>query len=75
MQTLDRYLVRQFLVNFVILLFVLTSLFVLIDVVVNLDEYLDAGWRVALREAGVVQGDTVFVGETELEWGWEPSGL
>lgn len=53
MQTLDRYLVRQFLVNFVILLFVLTSLFVLIDVVVNLDEYLDAGWRVALREAGV----------------------
>jgi len=33
------------------------------------------GITMALREAGVVQGDTVFVGETELEWGWEPSNL
>ena len=31
------------------------------------------GITIALREAGVVQGDTVFIGETELEWGWEPS--
>jgi GTP-binding protein len=29
------------------------------------------GITMALREAGVVAGDTVFVGDTELEWGWE----
>ena len=33
------------------------------------------GITMALREAGVVEGDTVFIGETELEWGWEPSNL
>jgi GTP-binding protein len=31
------------------------------------------GITIALREAGVSPGDTVFVGETELQWGWEPS--
>jgi GTP-binding protein len=29
------------------------------------------GITMALREAGVVEGDTVFVGEVELQWGWE----
>jgi GTP-binding protein len=28
------------------------------------------GIKMALREAGVQAGDTVFVGKTELEWGW-----
>jgi GTP-binding protein len=31
------------------------------------------GITIALREAGVVQGDTVFIGKTELQWGWEPT--
>jgi GTP-binding protein len=31
------------------------------------------GITMALREAGVVEGDTVFVGEVELQWGWEQS--
>ncbi|MBN1642470.1 MAG: GTPase ObgE [Anaerolineae bacterium] len=30
------------------------------------------GITMALREAGVAMGDTVYVGETELQWGWEP---
>jgi GTP-binding protein len=29
------------------------------------------GITMALREAGVAEGDTVFVGQTELQWGWE----
>jgi len=29
------------------------------------------GITIALREAGVGEGDTVFIGETELQWGWE----
>jgi GTP-binding protein len=28
------------------------------------------GITMALREAGVQEGDTVFVGDTELQWGW-----
>ena len=46
--TLDRYIIRQFLINFAILLFVLTALFVLIDLVTNLDEYLKAAQHMAL---------------------------
>jgi hypothetical protein len=29
------------------------------------------GITMALREAGVAMGDTVFIGDTELQWGWE----
>ena len=29
------------------------------------------GITMALREAGVEEGDTVYIGETELEWGWQ----
>ena len=29
------------------------------------------GITMALREAGVAEGDTVFVGKVELQWGWE----
>ena len=39
---LDRYIIRQFLINFAILLFVLTALVALIDLVINLDEFLEA---------------------------------
>jgi GTP-binding protein len=30
------------------------------------------GITMALREAGVAMGDTVYIGDTELQWGWEP---
>jgi len=29
------------------------------------------GITMALREAGVEEGDTVYIGDTELEWGWQ----
>jgi len=31
------------------------------------------GITMALREAGVEEGDTVYIGDTELEWGWQDS--
>ncbi len=43
MKTLDRYIIRQFLINFTILLFVLMSLYVLVDMIVDLDEFVEAG--------------------------------
>lgn len=43
MKTIDRYILRQFVLNFVILLIVLSGLFVIVNVVVDLDEFLSAG--------------------------------
>lgn len=43
MGTLDRYIIRQFLINFVILLLVFTMLFVLVDLIVDMDEFVKAG--------------------------------
>ncbi len=45
MKTLDRYIIRQFLINFVILLVVFTMLFVLVDLIVDMDEFVKAGRR------------------------------
>ena len=28
------------------------------------------GITLALREAGIEDGDTVYIGDTELQWGW-----
>jgi len=39
MKTLDRYIIRQFLINFVILLVVFTLLFVMVDLIVDMDEF------------------------------------
>ncbi len=43
MKTLDRYIVRQFLTNFAILFVVLMSLFIVVDLIVDLDEFIQAG--------------------------------
>lgn len=45
MRTLDRYITRQFLVNYLILLAVFMMLFMLIDLIVDLDEFVEAGKR------------------------------
>ncbi len=41
--TLDRYIIRQFLVNFGILLLVLMALFIVVDFIVDVDEFMQAG--------------------------------
>lgn len=43
MKILDRYIIRYFLINFAILLVVLSVLFTIVNVIVDLDEFLEAG--------------------------------
>ena len=56
MLLIDRYITRQFLINFVILLFVLIALFVLIDMVINLDEFIDAARHTVQKRQAIAQG-------------------
>ena len=42
-RTLDRYLLRTFIVNYVLSLFVLISLYVVLDLFVNFDEFTEGG--------------------------------
>ncbi|MEM1097842.1 MAG: LptF/LptG family permease [Planctomycetota bacterium] len=52
MRTLDRYIIRQFLTNFVILLVVLMGLFLVVDLIVDLDEFLQAGQSKSEQNGG-----------------------
>lgn len=54
MKTLDRYIIKQFLQNYVILCVVLSGLYVLVDLIVDLDEFLKAGREHADRLGGVI---------------------
>ncbi|MEM6391813.1 MAG: LptF/LptG family permease [Planctomycetota bacterium] len=45
MSILDRYIIKTFLINFAVLLTVIMSLFVLVDVITDIDEFLKAGPR------------------------------
>lgn len=56
MKTLDRYIIKQFLQNYVILCVVLAGLYVLVDLIVDLDEFLKAGREHADRMGGVLGG-------------------
>jgi lipopolysaccharide export LptBFGC system permease protein LptF len=56
MKTLDRYIIRMFLQNYVILGVVLAGLYVLVDLIVDLDEFLKAGRLHADRMGGVLGG-------------------
>lgn len=59
MKTIDRYIVRQFLINFAILLAVVMTLFVVMDFILNQDEFLEAG-RLRAEEHGGVLLATLF---------------
>ncbi|MEM1355767.1 MAG: LptF/LptG family permease [Planctomycetota bacterium] len=52
MTTLDRYIIKQFVVNFVILAVVLMGLYILIDLIVDLDEFLEAARKQADNRGG-----------------------
>lgn len=54
MSIINRYILRQLLVNFAILMVVAQALFVSIDLIVNLDYYMDAAKAIAARENAVV---------------------
>ena len=46
MKTLDRYIIRQFLLNYVILFIAMVTLILLLELIVNLDEFGQAAQRV-----------------------------
>ena len=63
MRTLDRYILKQYALNFAILLVVLLAMFVLVDLLVNLDEFTQAGEHHARRAqdtGGAMPGQTWF---------------
>lgn len=63
MRTLDKYILRLYLINFVILLVVLLAMFVLIDLLVNIDEFTQAGEVLAERASqtgGAMAGQTWY---------------
>ncbi|MEQ9452984.1 MAG: LptF/LptG family permease [Phycisphaeraceae bacterium] len=59
MTTLDRYILKQFFLNFIVLMVVLIGLFVLIDLILNFDEFMDAG-RARADDWGGVLPATVY---------------
>lgn len=59
MKILDRYVVRLFLINFVILAVAFLFLFLVVDLIVDLDEFLEAG-RVRAGEFGGVLWATLW---------------
>lgn len=60
MRILDRYIVKQFVLNYIILWVVLGGLYLVVDLIVDLDEFLKAGREHADRLGGVLPG-TVWV--------------
>ena len=63
MKTLDRYIIRQFVINFVILSVVMMALYVLVDLIVDLDEFLDAGRELAGERGGTVAATLWVLGD------------
>jgi lipopolysaccharide export system permease protein len=55
MKTLNLYIIRHFLINFVILLTVLMLLFVMMDLILDMDEFWEGGRRWAQRRAAAQQ--------------------
>src|ERR1043165_8386447 len=60
MSILDRYISRQFLFNFVTLFVVIGGLYVLLDLIVNFDEFVKAAQRT--ESQGVIEraGETAY---------------
>ncbi len=61
MQIIDRYIIRQFLMNFVILLVVFMTMFVIGDVMIEMDEFIDAGGEYAEENDGSVLFGTLVI--------------
>lgn len=60
MAILDRYITRFFLINFLILLFVFMMLFIVGDVMIDMDEFVSAGRNFADRFGGSVALATLW---------------
>jgi len=63
MNTLDRYIIKQFLLNFIILSVVMMGLYVLVDLIVDLDEFLEAGRELADEHGGTIPATLWVLGD------------
>ncbi|MFI4861013.1 MAG: LptF/LptG family permease [Phycisphaerales bacterium JB063] len=63
MKLLDRYIIKQFVLNFVILSVVMMGLYVLVDLIVDLDEFLDAGQELADQHGGALLATLWVLGD------------
>ena len=63
MKILDRYILRQFFINFAILSVVFLSLFLVVDLIVTLDEFLQAGQRWSGRYGGTLPATLVVIAD------------
>ncbi|MEX0884924.1 MAG: LptF/LptG family permease [Phycisphaeraceae bacterium] len=63
MKTLDRYILREFLINFVLLGAVLMLLFVVVDLIVDLDRFLRAGQARADEYGSTFLATVVVIGD------------
>lgn len=63
MKILDRYIIKLFVQNFVILGVVLAGLYVLVDLIVDLDEFLKAGRQHSDRLGGAFTGTLVVMAD------------
>jgi lipopolysaccharide export LptBFGC system permease protein LptF len=63
LSTLDRYIVRSFLVNYGIAVSVLIAMYVVLDLFVNFDEFTEAGLPAAqvIRNLGSYYGYNLFL--------------
>lgn len=61
MRTLDKYVIRLFLTNYVILLTVFMSLFVVVDLLLNMDEFVEAGQNFSEARGGSSFGWMLWV--------------
>jgi len=62
-KVLDRYIIRQFVINFAILSVVMMGLYVLVDLIVDLDEFLEAGRELADQRGGTLLATLWVLGD------------
>lgn len=63
MKTLDRYIIKQFVINFAILSVVLMGLYVLVDLIIDLDEFIDEGRKLADQHGGTLPATLWVLGD------------
>lgn len=71
MKILDRYIIRQFLLNFLILFVVLVGLYVLLDLIINFDEFIQVGQHAT----GGVLHRMIYTARVMFDYYWPQSLL
>lgn len=67
MKILDRYIIKQYLINFGILLLVIMLLFIVVDMIVDLDEFIQGGQRWAQHRLVVREAEAMAIDPRRLQ--------